>query len=223
MKTIKRSQAGILILSTLFIIGLLTGCGNAKRDPFDGDPAVPKFKVNPADYCKADGIGGATGPLSVDRGPEGDHFFGQGGGCVARPIAQAWGVTFNLEAMKWGGVTEFSFKMGTPPPHVSHFLEIYYVVKDVVTVKWAMQWYHSVGIGEKSNPKLIWINYKRVSGTTYIPYWEGTMALQEIAPGITGFAMRNQISAANTGASEAGGSVEDVYNALVNATPSQIP
>jgi len=173
----------------------VSSCGRSPRTPYNGDPAVPLFELNTADYCKPQQSKDYSEDLISISGekPDGSYGFAQGGGCIKRSILDAWGVLHNQDLMKWDGVTKMSFKKGEPPKKTTHFYEVRYVVSDILTVRWTMQWYHTVGFGTREAPQLLWVNYKRVAGDPNVDYWEGTIYLQEVEPGVTAFAMRDQI------------------------------
>lgn len=207
----------------LSLLVLVAACGNARRTPYTGDPSLPLYQVNPTEYCVQQADGTYKEKLVTDHGEADAFSWGQGGGCILRPIETAWGVLHNQPVMKWESVTTSTFKMGKPPLKTSHFYEVYYVVVDIQTVKWTMQWYHTLLEGTKQDPKKLIVNYKRVAGTEYIPYWQGTIMLQEIEPGVTAFAMRNEIKAERTTSQDAADTVSDVYHKVRRRQPVPIP
>jgi len=203
---------------------LMSACGNADRSTFPGDPSYPLFLMDPREYCKQAEDGSFDGEtVTIDSGEEDKYVWSQGGGCIKRPILDVWGATHNFDLMLWDGVDSYKLLVGEPPEKVSHFYEAYYVVNDFITVTWTMQWYHSVGFGTKADPEFLIINYKRVAGTQYIPYWEGSILLEKIEPGVTAIAVRNQIDAAQTGVEDSISAIEDIVYKLRTGVPVKIP
>jgi len=191
------------------------------------DLSKPIFTLQPSDYCKLDAQGKSVGDFKVDKGDsqnaQGAFSWGQGGGCINRPIRDAWGVTHNQPVMVWDGVTTSQFAPLAAIPGSTHVYEVQYTVKDFITVHWTMDWVHAVLDGTIAAPKHIIVNYRKVAGTTYIPYWEGTLDLQELAPGVTAFAMRNQVNASQTSSDDAASTVQGVFDHLTKADPNMGP
>ena len=228
-------MAAILTLSML-----ATSCGNAKRTKFGRDPTAPLESLKAADFCAADAKGSFdTSNSKVNQGTEtppsgGDSYmFGRGGGCIQRPIREVWAVTHNLDLMLWDGVDHYTASYAPKLPHgVTHFIEIHYVVDSPIgAVKWTMQWYHSVpkGSGSPQAPTRIVINYQRIDGTVHIPYWEGSIILEEIQPAangkpaITGMVVVNKINADRTSPQDAGDTIRELLDKMRSGDPNWGP
>lgn len=203
------------------ILGLLLSDLSVGAD----DLSKPIFELKPSDYCKKLEDGTYAGEYQgvFDENTDMDFVWGQGGGCIFRPIREAWGVTHNLKAVLWDDVTEFSFNRLNPIPGATHTYQLTYTVRDILTVRWVMDWHHAVTRGTPEKPQQLIVNYRKVSGTRFIPYWEGTVALEELEPGVTAFAMRNQIKAERTSPQDAGDTIAIYFKQIRTQAPNLEP
>jgi len=218
---------------------MVTACsallGTDKATPFNADPLKPLVDIpmppprtfegpSETQYCFANEEGIYSSDVNVDQGDADDYVWGQGGACIFRPIREVWAVAHNQELLVWGGVDESSFKMRSDKPEgITHFYEIEYFVDDIIDVDWKMHWYHSVRDGAFETPLQILINYKKVSGTRFIRYWEGTFLLHQVTPEITAITMRNQIKASRTNSDDAASTIRTIINKLRTGTPNWGP
>jgi len=187
------------------------------------DLTKPIFELNPKTFCVMNTDGSWTSPIASIKGETNDFYFAEKGQCVSRSLVDIWGVTHNQDEMLWDGVDYFFTNIDEPLKGATHFYDIQYVVKQFITVRWNMHWHHVVMDGTPKEPKKIMINFQRVSGTRYIPYWEGTIFLEEVAPGITAVAIRNQINATRTTPDDAEGAILDLIDAFANGAPNFTP
>jgi hypothetical protein len=98
-----------------------------------------------------------------------------------------------------------------------------YVVHALLTVDWTMEWYHSVSSGSVADPHKVLINYKKVRGTKYIHYWEGSIWIDQVEPGVTAVAIRNQVNANGQGLDEVEITVREVIEKLRTGAPNWGP
>ena len=203
---------------------------------FADDLSKPIFNLDPSQYCAKDSTGKYVGAFQVKSGEEtgaddaaltdeldSKYMWGQGGGCIFRATRDAWGALHNQPLMVWDGVSESTFTTVAPLPGATHRYQVQYIVRDIVTVKWKMDWHHSLQQGTLLAPQQVTVNYRKVEGTTYIPYWEGTVVLKDLAPGVVAFAMRNQVNAAQTSADDAASSVRDIFTKASTGAPNLGP
>jgi hypothetical protein len=127
--------------------------------------------------------------------------------------------------MVWNSVDESRLEKRTPPPENTHYFHNYYQVNEFIKVKWFMDWYHSVKRGTPQAPETVLINFKKTEGTSYIPYWEGSIRLEKVNDQVTSFRMGNQIKASRQNEEDVRGAVNDVYVKLQTGAPdlSQLP
>lgn len=213
----------------LLLALLCVGCGKKIDTPYTGDPSEAVVPIDtgtdaddtpatpgerPTRYC-ARGSDGAFGDgVRLEKGNAGGFLFGRGGRCIHRPIRDVWATALNQPLMVWVDVSESSYEQGAAPPKTTLFFNVHYIVHNFITVKWDMNWFHTVQVGSVQAPEKILINYKKVSGTSHISYWEGSIILERVNDEITSFAMANQISASRTSEDDAEGAVRDVYGKL---------
>lgn len=211
----------VLMFCTLICAALLGGCGEGDFSPFSRSVLEPiQFDDRETVYCAQDPSGNYNPDQILLKkghvGGEADYDFAQGGGCVFRSIRETWAALHNLEQMMWGGVTKQAITARPERPEgVSHFYDIKYFVDNSwpkPDVDWTMEWYHSVSDGTFEEPRQIVINYKKVSGTRYIGYWEGSVVLDFVNATVTSIKMRDQINATQTGPDDSEGAVRDVIH-----------
>ncbi len=134
---------------------------------------------------------------STSDGANGRYFYGEGGGCINRPIREVWATSMNQGLMVWTEKgNSGSYTMAPPPAGVERFFDVEYTHSETaITVKWNMTWFHSVLAGTPQKPERILINYRRYKGTKYIKYWEGSIILTRLTDTVTAIWIRNQINA----------------------------
>jgi hypothetical protein len=188
------------------------------------DPGHPGHPTTPPDtptrYCNK-GVNDKEYPEGVhtSSGSQNGYDFGVGGGCLRLPIREVWAKLLNQKLMVWVDVDESTYLQYSPPEHVSFFFTVNYVVHQIITVDWDMDWYHTVKAGSKDAPVKILVNYKKVKGTSHISYWEGSIILDRVNDHVTSFAMKNQITADQTNAKDAEDAIKDVYGKMQTGAP----
>ena len=193
---------------------------NPRRPAPPSPPAPKKPPVHATRECAPHADGSFAADFQVKYG-NGSSMWGQGGGCISRPIREVWATALNHALLMWDGVGKTSWNRLAPQGSLTHTYDVYYAVKrmGIVVAAWHMMWYYSVSKGNLNDPQQILINYHRSSGTTHIPYWEGTIVLEKVTDGVTGFVMRNQINADATKPADAGSAVSDVFKKLSTGAP----
>jgi hypothetical protein len=147
------------------------------------------------------------------------HAFAEGGGCILRPIREVLAVTHNREALVWAKSTLVDFQKLTHATIPFFFSTKYEAGPFFFKQDWIMEWYQSIKAGEIKAPEQIVINFKKVSGTSHISHWEGTIELKFIEPMVTSFAMYHEITASQTGPAEAEIGVKEFIERLRNLVP----
>ena len=174
---------------------------------------APVNTVKPSYYCKPDGNGNFDNSIVIMTGgnssdpTNGSYVFGQGGGCINRPLREVWAVAMNNSLLTWDG-TSNSSNVAASPSGVTKTFEVHYSATRKYlgfpfTVTWDMDWFHILQKGTVQDPEKILINFHRYQGTTHIPYWEGSIVIQRVTDQITGVYVRNQIHADQTGVDDA--------------------
>ena len=175
--------------------------------------------------CVPDAQGNTSNSIFVNTGSEENFDWGEASACVARPIRDAWGVLHNQDLIVWGGVNESSYESRTDlPAGTSHFYEVNYKVKKfIITVEWVMDWLHQITQGTMQDPKEVKITYSKVSGTSYIEYWEGTVTLNAISPSLTQVVVHNAVKAERQNAEKAGQTAHDLLAKIQTGDPNLEP
>ena len=182
-------------------------------------------QADQAGPCVPDAQGNTSNSISVSTGSEENFDWGEATACVARPIRDAWGVLHNQDLIIWGGVNESSYETRTDlPAGFSHFYEVNYKVKQfIITVSWVMDWLHQLTQGTMQDPKEVKITYSKVSGTSYIEYWEGTVTLNAISPTLTQVTVHNAVKAERQNAEKAGETAHDLLAKIQTGEPNLEP
>lgn len=205
---------------------LLSACGSSVYTPITGDPTKSGIETKPKPgegrFCKADGQGAY--PLEAiviaREAQEGDISVGEGGGCIGRPLLEAWAVTHNRESLHWSEADLLSFRRAPSTQVDFHLQTKYSAGPSPFTQEWYMEWLHTLKDGTRPQPKRVLIVYKKTLGTGYIPHWEGAIEMTEIAPNVTSFVMYNGIHAAETGPDKAAGAVRDTLTRVRTLAPN---
>ncbi len=223
----------ILFLTTC---GMLTDSESEIDTPFTANAILPLVQIPlpplrtsdntviETSYCSSNGSGGFSDEIRINMGRENGYVWSEGGACIFRPLREAWAVTHNQPLMVWDKIDSAHFTLHpNPPTGVSHFYEIKYFVDDIIDVDWTMYWYHSIRDGVMATPYQILINYKKVKGTRYISYWEGSIILHQVTPTVTAITMRDQISASRTDPQNSADAIRDVIQKLRTGDPNWGP
>jgi hypothetical protein len=143
---------------------------------------------------KFDGVAVAmTSGLNSNDG----SAWAEGGGCVERPIREAWAVINNVQAMKFKAADRVSFvRTVNPKPGFTHLYDVTYYKSTIIgDLNWTIDWYHSYDKGTFAAPQGVNINYQRTRGTSNIPVWSGGIVLTKVTDKITSIAIRNNFKA----------------------------
>jgi hypothetical protein len=218
-------------------------CSSSTTTPLETDPTTSPFPADDAGAeASADSEPGATTPFPAgsefctpkqdgtfdgnaiviqSSGNDGHHDFAIGGGCIPRPIREVWAASQNGAAWAWSDATERSFGPQTSSdPRVAFLFEgAYSAGNSPFTQDWTMQYFHVLSTGTTAQPLRVILTYKKVQGTSYISYWQGTVDLRVVRGEMTAVAVRNDLSAAMQGPSDAEAAVRDVVTRL-RTTPA---
>ena len=175
-----------------------------------------------AEFCRPDASGKYLSEApAIQTGQGNGYYFGHGGGCILRPLREVWAVAMNHELMKWNGVDEFTYQDLTPTGGAVKDVRIHYTVhRFIFTVSWDMDWISSVLAGTIQDPDQLEIDYRKVSGTSHIRLWQGSMHLVRLAQNVTGITMDNAVDADQTDQSDAGDTIKDVILKLRTGAPN---
>jgi hypothetical protein len=200
---------------TVVSLVLLNSCGNIET-PFQGNPAVSTFaEISP--YCKLDGKGVYPSAVVIaSKGNDGEHDYASGGGCIFRPLGEAWAAARNQTAMAWD---KAKIEEVTPVPRtdVSYLFRVKY---GAGPVDWIMEWYHSVLEGDLREPKKVLIRYQKVQGTKFIQFWQGAIEMTSVTEKISALQMRNEILAKRQDPDTAAQAISDLLNRIRVASSS---
>ncbi|MBI4042712.1 MAG: hypothetical protein HY391_04460 [Deltaproteobacteria bacterium] len=208
----------------VFVISLFA-CGTENTsEGFDGAYNQPLDYSN-GTYCVIGEDRSYHESVTVLSGSRSEGgYWAEGGGCILRPLKEVWAVGHNQPHLVWDRVDDYSVTVKEPPQNVTHFYEVLYKVKEFfITVDWTMYWFHSIQRGTFEDPKEVLINFQKVAGTSYIPYWKGSILLKEIAPGVTQFSIRWLIDASEQTEAKAAESVRTMYEKFRTGGPNWEP
>lgn len=221
------------MIAALLVTLALPACGKNEVTPFGASPDKPLIDIDTGpskrdpggdratNFCQKDANGNYPEGVNLSKGSTDDYQWGRGGGCLHRNIKDVWAASLNQPLMVWDGVDESTADLMPSPANVSRYYLVHYKVKNFITVRWDMDWYHSVQLGSAAEPERILVNYKKVNGTSHISYWEGNFILEKVNEEVTSFAMANQINASRNTEEDAEGAVRDVYNKLRTGAPAR--
>lgn len=226
----------VTLIFPIMACGVISRAGEEGETPFEGsavEPIVPialppngssGHGIAETQYCSPDENGQFSDAVQISKGSQDEFVWAEGGACIFRSIREVWAVSHNQPVMVWDGVDSWNATAKSDRPEgISHFYEIYYFVDRIIDVNWTMSWYHSVRQGTFEGPSQILINYKKIKGTRFIPYWEGAIILHQVTPDITSISMRNQIRASQTDEDDAVSTIRDVVQKLRSSAPNWDP
>lgn len=230
------------MLRGLFIAALVlfTGCGGeGPPTPFQGDPSAPIFEgktegtdtepesgqaVPPPEgpYCKPDNTGSyvSSAPRVAQQGIDAQkNSFAVGGGCLMRPIREAWAVLHSAAGVKWkeADLTGFARK---PDARVDFlFQSVNEAGPFFARQEWTIEWYQKVTQGTPAVPEYVVVQYSKVKGTSHIVHWKGILELKKLGDGVTSVAIRNELRGTRIDPTSAAGGLNDLYQNLSQLAP----
>lgn len=242
-------KSKILVVAGLSL-AILAGCGKSDIETaWNGSKSDPLLDSNPSQDPSNPGTPGdpilRTAYCVPDaNGPYGDHIrysdlvqgshghdgaanfdWGQAGGCVNRSFDETWLALQNHNQLIFKDVTSTTFTTMETPEGFAHYYQAKYMVKNsfpLPSVDFTVDWFHSLRNGTFEQPKQVVIRYKKVRGTKYIGYWEGSITLDYIRPGVTSVTVRNQINATRQNDQDAENTARDLVSFARNLPPAQI-
>jgi hypothetical protein len=179
------------------------------------DPGVPlqPRPENPTRYCSRNRRGEFDTTLELQGGgSKKPYYWAEGGGCVLKPIDQAWKLSQDQDRTAWADVDGHVIVDFKVIDNEKIWTTNYWVNSIIGKVEWNIDWHHSIMAGTEADPQTVLINYKKVWGTIHIQYWEGSIVLERVTDNVTSFTMRNQIRADRTHQAEAEGAVRDFFH-----------
>jgi hypothetical protein len=237
-----RRARSVVLASALAVAGV-GACSSSTSTPLETDPTTSPFPADDAgaeasdgsdpaettpfpagsEFCtpKQDGTFDGNAIVIQRSGNDGYHDFAIGGGCILRPLREVWAAAQNGAAWAWSDATERSFESQTPTdPRVAFLFEAAYSAgSSPFTQDWTMQYFHVLSAGTTAQPLRVILTYKKVQGTSYISYWQSTVDLRVVHGDMTAVAVRDDLSAALQGPSDAEAAVRDVVTRL-RTTPA---
>lgn len=155
---------------------------------FDAD------EVEVTEYCQPDDDGvWPEGIGDVSTGHTNEYGWGEGGGCVHRPIREVWAGLFDIPELVRDGVARHELRVLEPEPPYSHRFHLDYEVDDFITVKWTNLWTHEILEGSLQEPVAVQVHYRRVEGSRLMPYWDGTILMRRLTDDITAVFVHEEI------------------------------
>lgn len=193
--------------------------------PFVGDPRE-KVVDNPeiTEFCAPDSNGEFSEDTIFDRGAVEEYGWGEIGGCVLRPIEEAWGVLHNLELIRWEEAERFTFeKEFRPSDGIEYKYSIRYELRRIIRIRWTMDWYHVIDRGSSERPDRIFINYQKVAGASQFKHWLGGVVLQRVTDNVTSVAIRNElrtVQSINKDEADAFDATEELFKKIRHGEPA---
>src|SRR5690606_12754725 len=124
---LKLAIVGVLVLLASGIVGYFLIVGR-ERAPSTFDPD----EVEVTEYCKPDDDGvWPEGIGDIEHGSTDDYGWAEGGGCIHRPIREAWASLFDIPNLVRDGVDRHAFHLLPPEDPFSHRFRIDYEIDDV--------------------------------------------------------------------------------------------
>lgn len=167
-----------------------------KNKPVDNTPTDASKGTK---YCAPDASGNFDGQTVLAEAGlgQGNVAWAEGGGCVLRPIREVWAALQNIEASRWNETQSATFtRVDHPNKDFTHLYNITYKRGTPIgPIDWTIAWYHGFDLGTFDAPERINITFKKISGTSMIPVWEGTVTLSRVRDGITSFGMQTHFQA----------------------------
>lgn len=160
-----------------------------------------EVKQGATTYCKPNPDGTYPHKLEpIHMGEAEDHLWVEGGGCLNRSIEDVWALLHDFDLMRWDNAARYDLAEAEAPEDGihEHYRITYYYTELGMTVDWTQTWSYAIRKGTPEHPDEIIINYRKVDGTRFIAYWEGTLVLTRLADNITAITGRNQIKATRT-------------------------
>jgi hypothetical protein len=191
-----------------------------------GDPTSGIHNTN---YCKVDATGKILTPDQIFSYQQNSGVHSGGGGCIARPIRDVWGVFFNNGVMKPDDVDEYT---STPKPElvpananppVLFVFDLYNVHHvPLINPAWTVRWYHSMQYGTFETPNEVAINFQKIQGTSYIRVLQGGFVLDRVTDDITSWVMDQYADAERYDTNKAYQDVQEDFTRM-RTGPSALP
>ncbi len=221
---------------------LLAGCGSeGPPTPFQGDPTRPTFEgkveiggqepetaaptivANPeGPYCKKDASGNyvSAANLVASKGVDAQKTsFAVGGGCLFRPIREAWAVLHSSAGVKWKDADLTGFSRKADPRVDFLFLSVNEAGPFFARQEWTIEWYQKVTQGTLAVPEYLVVQYSKVKGTSHIAHWKGILELKKLAEAVTSVAIRNEVRGTRIDPTSAAGGLTDLFTNLSQLGP----
>jgi hypothetical protein len=154
---------------------------------------APGPVIHNTSYCQVDSNGKILSQDQINARDENGGVHSTGGGCIARPIKDVWGIFFNNPLMQPSDVDEYTSTprpdLVPPPsadPEVVFAFDIYNVHHvPLINPSWTVRWYHTIQFGTYEAPDEISINYQKIQGTSYITTMQGGYVLDRVTDEVT--------------------------------------
>lgn len=194
-----RARALRLAVAALGLLALAgceyLGCEPDTPERSEFDPDSIKLK----EWCSPDESGEfPKGITKIEKGEEEEYYWSEGGGCVHRPIREAWAILHDIPYLvgyKTDRIDEYELVDIKAPDAegVTHQYEIVYTVHKMMTIEWTMLWTHELLEGTYEEPEHVVVNYRRTEGSRFMPYWEGNMVLERVTDDVTAVFIHDEI------------------------------
>jgi hypothetical protein len=152
-------------------------------------------------YCQVDSTGKILSSDQITAQNQQGGVYSIGGGCIARPIRDVWGVLFNNDVMKPSNVDEYNSTprpdlMSSTQPQILFIFDIFNQHNvPLINPSWTIRWFHSVTYGTFEAPDEVAVNYQKISGTSYISQLQGGYVLDRVTDSVTSWVSEEFVNA----------------------------
>jgi hypothetical protein len=213
-----------LMIQTLSPIALLpllislSACGKDEVTPEDTSSIYPEGLAPLAENT-------APAPTPVEGDPwpeqlsmvtdgEAEPMWVHARGYIQAPVSAVWAALATPEVVVDRRVVgEWTVQEDDPPRYDVGFL-LHYLVYDVVTVEFDLQWDQAVVEGTLDAPLQVAARMEKVDGTVFISLMECSVLLIEVADGVTEVQLVYQLESATGEIEPAGAYVTDLFESL---------
>ncbi|MCK6519814.1 hypothetical protein L6R49_00075 [Myxococcota bacterium] len=152
--------------------------------------------------------------LSVVSDGEAEPMWVHARGYIQAPVATVWAALATPEVVVDRRVVgEWTVQEDDPPRYDVGFL-LHYLVFDVVTVEFDLQWDQAVVGGSAAAPTQVAARMTKVDGTVFISLMECSVLLVEVAEGVTEVQLVYQLESATGEIEPAAAYVTDLFGSL---------
>jgi hypothetical protein len=210
-----------LCLALFPIFVLISSCGVGVTEEAAPTPASPsEILENPVQevqedeeivepgtglhYCMKDSGERIYGVRHLQKGTAPDYVWAEAKACLKGNLRSAYAILSDHAKIKWPEPQRIRVDVLQAPAPFAQILEVTYFYKHnwiAPTIDWTLKWFY-----EFRNSKLI-VTYQRIRGTKYIPFWRGSLVIEQLDPETIGLSVVDQIRATDTDEQDSADSV----------------